>query len=33
VDKSRYRIPQGLMWFKLIDLLLIKGENTKTFIA
>jgi len=31
--KSKYRIPQGLMCFRLIDLLLIKDENTKTFVV
>jgi len=33
VDNSRYCIPNGLMWFKLINLLLIKGKNTKTFVV
>jgi len=33
LDKSIYRSPQGLTWFKLIDLLLIKGENNKTYMV
>jgi len=33
VDKSRYCAPKRLMWLKLIDWLLIKGKNNKTFLV